>query len=119
MNKNYMVTNDTLYKMLDKRIDLLNINTLKDLLELCKNKIEQQENSIKSKMDENLLLKDVIYILMESLDLKLDNTLVGNKVWFLKSKTKTKILSQNQYEKLENVFSKLEMIKDIMKKGNE
>ena len=115
----YTLTNDTLIKMLDKRIDLLNIETLKELLELCRDKIESQESSIKSKIDENLLLKDVIYILMESLDLKLDNTLASNKVWFLRSKTKTKRLSKNQYEKLENVFSKLEMIKDIMKKGNE
>lgn len=115
----YTLTNDTLYKMLDKRIDLLNIDNLKDLLELCRNKIEEQEDSIKHKIDEILLLKDVIYILMESLGLKLDNTLVGNKVWFLKSKTKTKRLSQNQYDKLEKVFNKLDLIKDIMKKGNE
>ena len=74
---------------------------------------------MKSKIDENLLLKDVIFILMESLGLKLDNTLVGNKVWFLVAKTKRKMLSKNQYEKLEKVFSKLELLKDIMKKGNE
>lgn len=115
----YTLTNDTLIKMLDKRIDLLNVEILKDLLENCKNKIEEQEDVIKSKIDETLLLKDAIYILMESLGLTLDNTLAGNKVWFLRSKTKTKRLSQNQCEKLEKVFSKLDLIKDIMKKGNE
>lgn len=115
----YTLTNDTLYKMLDKRIDLLDINNLKDLLENCRNKIECQEDCIRHKIDENILLKDVIYILMESLGLELDNTLVGNKVWFIKSKRKTKRLSKNQYDKLEKIFSKLEMIKDVLKKGNE
>lgn len=119
MNKNYMVTNDTLYKMLDKRIDLLDINTLKDLLDLCKNKIEEQENSMKSKIDENLLLKDVIFILMESLGLKLFGDKKRQHKYWLEAENNFSNLSKNQYEKLEKVFSKLELLKDIMKKGNE
>ena len=115
----YTLTNDTLIKMLDKRIDLLNVETLKELLECCKNKVEEQEESLRNKFRVNLLLKDVIFILIEVLGLELDNSLAENKVWFLRSKNKTKRLTTNQYKKLEKVFERLNLIKDIMKKGNE